>query len=203
MNFLISLMLMKHGIFFFLNLKFLLLFGVRYKRLFTIRRKTVRFKDEHLWNEYKQCRYYVNNLIKKPKKDYYENEINASRTNAKHMWQTLKQIITSKSKSNAVPSELEAKHFKEYFSTIRNNINAHFGSDITFPSLNIFAESSFEFITSNVDFVRKKLNKLKNNTVLDVLDLDRRILSIAAPIISYSLCHIFNLSLNNGIVPYD
>ena len=63
------------------------------------------------------------------------------------------------------------------------------------PSLNNF--------TSNVDFVRKKLNKLKNNTVLDVLDLDGRILSIAAPITSYSSCHIFNLSLNNGIVPYD
>ena len=35
------------------------------------------------------------------------------------------------------------------------------------------------------------------------MDLDGKILSIAAPIISYSLCHIFNLSLNNGIVPYD
>ena len=111
------------------------------------------------------------------------------------MWQTLKQIIPSKSKSNAVPSE--------YFSTIGNDINAHFGTDITLPSLKIFTESSFEFITSNIDFVRKKLNKLKYNTVLDVLDLDGRILSIAAPIISYSLCHIFNLSLNNGIVPYD
>ena len=122
-----------------------------------IRRKAVRLKDEHLWNEYKKCRNYVNNLIKKTKKEYYENEINASRTNAKHMWQTLKQIIPSKSKSNAVPSELEAKQFNEYFSTIGNDINAHFGSDITLPSLNNFTESSFEFITSNVDFVRKKL----------------------------------------------
>ena len=42
-------------------------------------------------------------------------------------------------------------------------------------SLNIFTEFSLEFITSNL-----------NNAVRDVLDLDGRILSIAAPIISYS-----------------
>ena len=66
------------------------------------------------------------------------------------------------------------------------------------------ANSCFVLSHIPVSFVEDYLLRLPDNPSFDVLNIDCKLLSIAAPYISLSLTHLFNLiELMNYLITYD
>ena len=61
----------------------------------------------------------------------------------------------------------------------------------------------FKFNVISVLFITKCLATLKYNSSLDVLDMDGRLLKLAAKLLAPSIMYIFNLSLQRGVIPDD
>ena len=115
----------------------------------------------------------------------------------------LLHVLHSKSKSSSIPDDITADDFNYYFSTVGNNIGNIFDDNVTLPEFHVGLHNSFEFGTVTNTFVCRELCSLKNNLNLDVLGLDGYILSVAAHVLSPSLCFIFNRSLTLGYIPDD
>ena len=52
-------------------------------------------------------------------------------------------------------------------------------------------------------FISKCLATFKYNSYLDVLDMDGRLLKLAAELLAPSITYILNLSLQSGVIPDD
>ena len=119
------------------------------------------------------------------------------------MWKTISHVLHSKSKSSSIPDDITADDFNYYFSTVGNNIGNIFDDNVTLPEFHVGPHNSFQFGTITNTFVCRELCSLKNNLNLDILGLDGYILSVAAHVLSPSLCFIFNRSLTLGYIPDD
>ena len=69
--------------------------------------------------------------------------------------------------------------------------------------LNINHNKSFKFDKVQTSFIEKSLSSLKSNSSLDVLDMDCKLLKVAAKQLAPSLSYLLNLSLKSGIIPQD
>ena len=165
--------------------------------------KLIKCKDSGSCNEYRKSRNHVTALIRKHKAKYYNDAITTQIRNPKDMWKTISHVLHSKSKSSSIPDDITADNFNYYFSTVGNNIGNIFDDNVTLPEFHVGPHNSFEFGTIKNTFVCRELCSLKNNLNLDVLGLDGYILSVAAHVLSPSLCFIFNRSLTLGYIPDD
>ena len=118
------------------------------------------------------------------------------------MWKILNHLLPSKRRgSEHHNSALSADIFNVYFSSIGENLIKHLG-DVVFPDHTIERANHFEFLETNSNQVLHNLLKLSKSTGLDMIDMDNKLLQMVSPIIPL-LCHVFNISLNQGIVPSD
>ena len=142
-------------------------------------------------------------MVRTAKREYYTTRINESHNCSKQMWKILNHLLPSKRQdSEQHNSALSADIFNKYFSSIGENLTKHLG-DVVFPDHTIEKANHFEFLEINSNQVLHYLLKLSNSTSLDIIDMDNKLLRMASPIIAPLLCHVFNLSLNQGIVPSD
>ena len=119
------------------------------------------------------------------------------------MWKVLNHLLPNKSCSSySRISTLNSDSFNYYFTSIGSNLTKDFG-DVTLPELNINYENEFQFKEINSNCVLRDLLNLPNKSSNDIIDMDSRLLRLASPIIAPHLCHIFNFSLNQVIVPPD
>ena len=83
---------------------------------------------QNFHDAYKECRNYLNTLIKKTKSDYYTNELTNAK-NSKESWKVINELSNKKSKTTNVNELLVngntitgdkniAEAFNQYFSTI-------------------------------------------------------------------------------------
>ena len=130
----------------------------------------------------------------------YSNMISNSSNDLKDMWQILRNILPSKSISDRIPENLS-------ITQIGNKLtSSNFGPQVDMPNLqHESANSCFVLSHIPVSFVEDYLLRLKpDNPSFDVLNIDCKLLSIAAPYISLSLTHLFNLiELMNYLITYD
>ena len=159
---------------------------------------------------YRAARNKVTYLINKAKREYYYKRI-ASNPNPSDLWATLKTVLPSKQCRSKVPSDLNAEHFNQYFSSIGEKVTStlshHNSSNYIVsnqPDNTINTEPiKFKFLQIPSTDVYTKLLRLSGTTSLDVLELDTYLLKLAAHLIAPSLSHVFNLSLYQGVLPDD
>ena len=166
----------------------------------SLHRRAIRQKSSLLMKKYRITRNKVRSVIKRAKREYYTQTINAS-SRPRHLWNILRTILPSKSNNQVSPSVLSANTFNNYFSSIGQKLTAKL------PTINHayknYSLPPFAFkIISNIA-TYKFLYKLKTSTTLDISDINTYLLKSSAHLIAPSLTHIFNLSLYSGILPSD
>ena len=145
----------------------------------------------------------VTSSVRQAKKEFYTSSITECKNDSKLMWKLLNNMIPKKCNSNnTVSSSLNTELFNKYFASIGERLTNHFDT-LVYPQLDNEEVSNFEFLEINMNEVLQHLLKLGNKSSLDIIDMDNKLLCLASPIIAPLLCHIFNLSLCNGIVPSD
>ena len=154
-----------------------------------------------MFNKYRTLRNKVTHIIRKAKRSYYTNQIEQACNNPKRIWDTLKQFLPSK-RNYINDTEISSDCFNNYFSTIGETLTKSF-INTSLPSIQLSTNRTFNFQEINPNTILKKLLKLTPNSKLDFLNFDNKLLFLSAPLISYLLTHIFNLSLCSGIIPHD
>lgn len=180
-------------------------------------RKSMGLERELCWSNYKAKRNNVVNLIKKKKREYFENQIDVNKNDPKAMWKTLKKFIKGENQQInfrlinfdndgsilLAKTELEAANkFNLFFiNSIISISNSIVPSDV-WSSENYRTISStfnnFKQITLNK--LRLIISSLKNkgdcNEVLNALFLKKTFCTIG-----YVLLNFVNTSLQTGNFP--
>ena len=124
-------------------------------------------------------------------------------SNTKGMWNVLKHILPSRNDNSNIDEAIDSNNFNEFFSEIGIKPTNVFGK-LKLPASDInTSNNKLDFHEINVNYILKELLKLPLKSTLDIINIDNKLLRLAAPAISPSLTHIFNLSLYHGFVPDD
>ena len=163
----------------------------------------LRNNNEEAWQVYRKTRNKVNREIRSAKKTYYSNKIKNSSTKPATLWKILRHLLPSKTSSYL--SDLDPDTFNDFFCGIGENLTKHY-DDLPSPfSTNspTTTNTTFNLYEINSSSVLQSLLHLPPSNCLDLLGIDNYLLRIAAPAITKSLTHIFNLSLCLGVIPED
>ena len=159
--------------------------------------------DVDKMNQYKFYRRMVNEMIKESKKNYYQKLYTKSKPSSKMLWKELSKLSGNSTTTDRFDSSLTADELNEFFTTIGEKTVSHLPlkNEVLWKGLDSIYDFKFNQIVSET--IRKCLLTLSQNSSLDVLDFDSRLLRLSAFYIAESLTTIFNLSINTSIVPSD
>ena len=182
--------------------------------------KRDRFHKLKDWYNYKTMRNKVLHLIRKNKKDYYNNAIKAG-TNTKDLWTNLRKIQNNDNLDNEsiqLPSKMVfiGEHIQGT-KNILNSFNDHFINIASIVNKSKFNEYNFPFLRSHlhhilkdqvfdIDFitplmVRQFLNKLETNKASGIDGISATILKYCGGHIVLPITSIINNSIAKGIFP--
>ena len=182
-------------------------------------RKFRKTKCTYDWKSFTRKRNYVNNLIHRSKKTYYQKLLNENSLKPDLFWKAINQIYPTKTKEGfgsffTVENEITndkhriAKGFCRFFSTVAETLKTK-----AFPLTNCCwtrpskpntePQCKFIFKSVSVDEVRLYLSKLQRNKATGPDDLPPGYLKDIAFEIAPSLAFIINLSLKTGKIPND
>ena len=145
-------------------------------------------------------------MIRNAKQAYYNGVIHDCKGNSSKLWKVLKHV-TGGTTNHKVSNGPNAETFNDYFNTIGQTTVMHIDdSDDT----NVFWKSdklksihSFKFTELSESSVYKCLCKLDQESSIDILDFDSKLLRLSASIISPILTKFFNVSIEANYVLND
>ena len=173
-------------------------------------------KNESDWNKYKSSRNSANIALRQAKREYYITKFQNPKTNPRHAWQTINDILGRNNNTNTiheikhlgktVSSNEELKEiFNEYFTNIGPNLAQTIRRDraCNFEDFVIKRGSvnQFSFEAVNELMVYTLINKLPNSKSVGLDKISTKILQIAAPAVAQPLTKIFNKSIALGQFP--
>uniref|UniRef100_A0A8C6WF21 Reverse transcriptase domain-containing protein n=1 Tax=Neogobius melanostomus TaxID=47308 RepID=A0A8C6WF21_9GOBI len=164
--------------------------------------------------KYKKYKNKLTSIIKKCKRSYYRNMIEANKNTMKGLWKVLNQAISKNSKTASYPDYMikndekitEGKNIVNAFNDYFVNIGPHLASKIAKTNndatkyKNINAHSFFLKAT-NENEVIKIVKAFKNKKSTDWNDFDMTMIKKVIQNISVPLTHICNLSFSTGEFP--
>ncbi len=173
--------------------------NLMYKRdhLFKKARQT---GDPDLLKEAKRTRNKVLQEIRLAKKSYYTDALRNS-SSSKCTWKTIRSLLKSKQSGDIPPIAPDV--FNEYFSGIGPSLNS------TFPDANTtnwtLPESRYTFELQEIseDDVLKHLSALPDESNIDILGFDAKLLRLGASVLTPSLTALFNMSVECHHLPAD
>ena len=138
-----------------------------------------------------ECRQFI-----KSKKISYLNETETiGKSNPKKLWKRLSDFLP-KINSKSIPKKMTSEDFNTYFSNVAPDIDKQFPNDTdNFEWKGSDCKNTFVFAPFTVEKIQQELLNLDNSPNLDILGMDRKLLRLSAPIVSDSLCKIFNASI--------
>ena len=168
-----------------------------------LHKQAVKYSDYVLMNEYRAVKSKINNLITVGKKQYYDNLYNEAREKPKVLWNELK-LLSGKTKGNVMHDDNHsAGKFNQFFSTIGKITTQHLPEPDEVHWIGGSSIYEFKFVNVDESSVLKLLRSLNSNSSLDILNIDCKLLKLAADYLVPSLTYLFNCSLSNGLVPID
>ena len=167
---------------------------------------------------YKQIRNRVNKLKLRLKRKYFSEKISECHGDLKRAWKTINQVINKSSKTTSIASlNVEGESIKdnkkiassmnELFCTIGNKL-----SDKIPEKPNPLLSNEYELGNAVGNFsvkavsendITKVMKKIKTSHGSGCDGIASFFVKIALPLISGSLCDLFNLSLFSGKFPTD
>ena len=167
-----------------------------YKRDF-LKRKAM--NDATLLHEYRKQRNAVISAIRKAKAAYFSTISVKYRNDPKKLWKELHRATGNSKFVNNVHNDLTPDEFNDYFAQVGKKISDSFQHE-PLKWRNPPCLHKFKFSEILGDDVLKLLNNLPSHSNLDILNIDCKMLKIAAPFIVHTLTEIFNFSLKSGFV---
>ena len=158
--------------------------------------------DPDLWDEYRLLRNKVTFLINKSKAEYFNDMGKHMNSQPKKFWKKMGKLVGNK-KHNPVQSSLESDKLNDHFATIGSTLQKSLPEPGPLNWKNPECLHKFSFNEIEVASVFKQLNKLSNESHLDVLSMDTRLLRLVAMQVAPSRTNVLNVFLKVGIVPGD
>ena len=172
-----------------------------YKRDY-LKRVAIRSKSHSDLVEYRKLRNYITVFIRKKKQCYFDDVSKKHINNPKALWNELHKVTGISKSYDGLPNDITADDMNDYFVNVSSSIANSF--DRRAPVWrNPQSIYTFSFNDISVDNVCKHLNNLSEDSKLDVLSFDSKLLRLSAPCISESLSQVYNTSLKTGIIPND
>ena len=181
-----------------------------------LKTSAIKNKSSILMNSYKHVRNKVNNLGKKLKRDYFTKKIALYKGNLKEIWKTSNFLLNKRSKTtnvscldvegrNVTDSKEIAHSMNDFFCSIGKKLSDNIPqqpSPLLSNEYGINEEgASFQFKTVYSVSVEKALKKMKTSFGFGSDGIASHLIKIAFPIISNSLCRIYNMSIESVIFP--
>ena len=186
-----------------------------YKRDF-LKKKATSTNDPLIWKEFKDARNKVNNSIKKAKRKYFSEKLDAGKCDPHKTWRLINELQSRQCKSTKV-SQIKSGH--QVFTSpedIAEAFNNHFtsiGQTLAreIPTVDIdplyYVKSRFDRVFSferiNVQEVVNLVKGIDGGKATGLDNIPCKLLKIAADVVAPSLTCIFNQSLLTGIYPSD
>jgi hypothetical protein len=174
-----------------------------YKRDY-IKRKADVLNCDKLYDEYKFLRNQITCKIREAKAAYFENEYTKTSGDPKKQAKILK-ILQNKNVKTAIPHELTSTCFNSFFADIGHKTKQKLytkNQEYKWPHKKVLNKFLFEMVDSSL--VLKHLRKLGVTTSSnDVLNMDSKLICIAAEAITPIITTFINASLKLGIVLND
>lgn len=168
-------------------------------------------KNEEDWKIYKNKRNQVVATIRKQKIKFYENSIDRNKGNSKKMWQTLKNLISTKKADkgsgklcvdkNIYKLQTDADNFNHYFIksiddiVVQNNFSAKWNAN----ELPVIESSLSVFDTVTLSQLKTIVMGLKNKA--GVNELNTFVLKELFDVVGYPILNLINMSLTEGVMP--
>ena len=164
--------------------------------------------------EYRQFRNKLNAHIKKVKRDYYQEKFSAVKNDIKCTWKVINSMI-GKRKDDGEETQMKCNgSLTDNSLDIANTFNCYFtgigpqlASSIQDPEIH-FSEylsksnsNSIYFYPTNETEICNIVNLFKSNKASGLDDFSPSIIKSVIGTISKPLCHIYNMSMNEGIFP--
>ena len=185
----------------------------------SLMRKFRKSKIESDHENFKRQRNKVNNLVKKAKNQYLQNQLNECANEPKDFWKTLKSIFPVKGKEKLVKSfyindELtqdsssNANGFCSFFANVASTVKSKaillknfIWTKPTIRTLKTYNTFRLKFVTTTD--VYKLLRKLQKKKAGGTDDLPPRFLKDIAPCLAEPLSYLINITFKTGIIPDD
>ena len=152
-------------------------------------------------NEYRRTRNAITSTNRENKTKYYNDISVKYKGDSKKLWSEL-HVVTGNNKYQNNACEVNIDEMNEHFATVGKGISNTFGEK-SFDWRHPDCLYSFDFKDIDSDKILKSLLSLSENSNMDVLDFDAKLLKRAAPYIYESLCILYNASLISGTIPDD
>jgi hypothetical protein len=164
-------------------------------------RQAVKTKDVNMFNMYKEERNGVVRMINEAQSNYYSHTIDHSENKNRDMWKSINKILNI-NKHSATLSDISADKFNSFFANIGKSLAEKIEKQDYVWKLPTSIHE-LVLIPIELNFVLRELIQLNNRSNLGVLNIDSKLLRIAAYEISNSLCDIINNCIMNGDLPDD
>ena len=181
-----------------------------------LKKQAIRSKSEVLMQSYRHMRNKANKINAELKRDYFTHKIASFEGALKRTWQIINNVLNKKSKTTNIASlNIDGKHvstnaeiaesMNNFFCTIGETL-----SDKIAQTRNPLLENDYEVNPHKTKFMFHVIDKLQLGKVFGKLKTSKGsgndgiasyFLKIALPVISESLCDIFNLSTATGCFP--
>ena len=181
-----------------------------------LKQKATREGNSQIWEQFKYARNHTNNLIKKGKREYFVNNFEANKSNAKKTWNLINQLSSRSSKKSVniseiktgtnvinIPTEL-AETFNLHFSTVGKNLAAEIPNEYIEPEFYMLrTQHRFSLKAPTVSTVRNLLENIDVRKASGLDGVSNKLLKLAAHIVAPTLTEIFTTSINTGIFPTE
>jgi Reverse transcriptase (RNA-dependent DNA polymerase)/Endonuclease-reverse transcriptase len=174
-------------------------------------------QTDQAWNEYKSARNRAVSILRKVKKEWYEERVDRMKKNPFKMWQVLKELISSKSNKCKVWTEIlfddklckdmnmMPETWNKYVNdTLNLIVDSVAAVDDTCEREIIINDMSgtegfSEFKEIDLDLLVAELNGIKSAVSSD--GVDQRVITSIWKWLAHRLLDIINRSLKEGVVP--
>ena len=154
-------------------------------------------------------------MLRESRRHFYTSLGSSLRENPKRFW----SVVKNRSKASSIPSTISAKVITKHQTSQNNRIKARTPQSISSMSNNYFTSVFSEVdlpaaatrsnpatlynITVSVAEVESVLANLDTTKATGPDKISARLLKETAPVISTSLCSLYNKSLNQGVFPQE
>ena len=179
-----------------------------------LKKQAIRSNSEPLMQSYRHIRNQVNKLNGQLKREYFTHKIASCEGDIKNTWKTINNVLNKKSKTTNISSiNVDGKHIStsadmaesmnDFFCTIGETLR-----DKIPKAKNPLLENDYDVNPQKTKFnfqvidtlqLGKVFGKFKTSKGCGTDGIASLFLKIALPVISESLCDIFNLSIATAV----
>ena len=171
-----------------------------------LKKKAASTNDPSIWKQFKDARNKANNSVKKAKRKYFSENLDANKSDPRKTWRLINELQSRQSKSTKVsqvktgnqvftsPGDI-AEAFNNHFTNIGQSLAQEIPSSEIDPLAYVNpVDGVFSFQRINVQKVIKLLKAIDVGKATGLDKIPNRLLKTAADVVAPSLTGIFNHS---------